>query len=264
MKLAALSCFCVDVFPEIEAQYVGGNALNVGYSAMQNEGAEVYLIGAIGKDQLGESIKAYADKRGLDHTYLHQLSGQTASNKIYLSKEGERYFKPDSWQGGVYQEYRLTKEDTTMLHQMDVVVTTIHDSVLDQVIEERKKGNFLLAVDFHDDAYDKAWEELIPWIDIFFMSGNEEMLRRYEEWSKKYEGVFVAGMGAAGSIAYYKNERYEVPAEKVEEVIDTTGCGDNYLGAFAASYFKGLTVPMAMKQGALAAAQILAHVGGVC
>ena len=255
MKLLALSCFCVDFFPELDQCFVGGNALNVGYSSMQHQGAKVSLMGAIGRDAFGDKIKAFADEKGMDTSYLHQVAGVTAHNKIFLDAEGDRYFKADSWQGGVWQDCTLSKEDRCYLHDADIVATTVHDSIIGEVIEERKRGEFMLAVDFHDDPYTESWEEMIPYIDVFFMSGREDMMPRLAAWSRKYDGVFVATLGAVGSMAYYKGESYKMAAKAVQEVIDTTGCGDSYLGAFVADYYLNHHVKCAMAAGTQAAAK---------
>ena len=263
MKLLVLSCFCVDFFPELNECFVGGNALNAGYSGMRHQGAQVSLMGAVGSDIFGDKIKAFASEKGMDTSNLHQVAGVTANNKIFLDAKGDRYFKADSWQGGVWQDYTLSREDLIYLHEADAVATTVHDSIIHEVIDEKKKGKFMLAVDFHDDPYTESWEEMIPFIDIFFMSGREEMMPRLAAWSRKYDGVFVATLGAAGSIAYYKGESYKMAAETVREVIDTTGCGDSYLGAFVVDYYLNHDVPSAMAAGSKAAAETLGHVGGV-
>lgn len=263
MKLLVLSCYCVDFFPELNAYFVGGNALNVGYSAKCHQNAKVSLMGAIGNDVFGDKIKTFAQEKEMDINYLHQVVGITAHNKIFLDDKGDRYFKEDSWHGGVWQDYTLSKEDLLYLHEADVVATTVHDSIIYEVIGEKKKSKFMLAVDFHDDAYTESWEAMLPYIDVFFMSGREEMMPRLEAWSKKYDGVFIATLGAVGSRAYYKGECYMMAAEHVEEVIDTTGCGDSYLGAFVADYYLNKDILHAMIAGSKAAAETLGHVGGV-
>ena len=263
MKLLVLSCFCVDFFPQLDQFLVGGNALNVGFSSMRQQDLKVSLMGAVGSDRFGEKIKSFAKAHGMDTSYLHQVVGATANNKIFLDTKGDRYFKEDSWQGGVWQDYRLSQEDRRHLHEADLVATTIHDSIVYEVIAEKKKGRFMLAIDFHDDPYQESWEAIIPYIDIFFMSGREDMLPRLAAWSRQYNGLFVATLGAAGSVVYNKGECYKMAAEATEKVIDTTGCGDSYLGAFIADYYVSHDVLCAMTAGTKAAAQTLKHVGGV-
>ena len=43
--------------------------------------------------------------------------GATATHRIYHTPEGDRCFKPDSWQGGVFARYRLMESDCTAMHE---------------------------------------------------------------------------------------------------------------------------------------------------
>jgi sugar/nucleoside kinase (ribokinase family) len=67
--------------------------------------------------------------------------------------------------------------------------------------------------------------------------------------------------GAAGAVAVQGGERHDVPAHPVEAVIDTTGAGD----LFAAGALYGLSVGADLatcaRLGALAASEIISHLG---
>lgn len=263
MKILALTCCCVDVFPDTGGIIPGGNALNLAVGCKTVSKAEVYLMGCIGKDLYGEKIKEAIDAHDIKREKLYEIEGESASNRIFLTSEGERYFKTDSWNGGVYETFILSSEDKSYIHTMDAVATTYYDPNFLTLLEERRKGQFMMAVDFHDEALQLAWEEYLPNIDLFFISGKEEQFEQFKRWSMKYETLFVATLGAKGSIAFKNGECYITEAVPVKEVVDTTGCGDAYQGAFIASYIVKKDIPKAMEAGSIAAAKTLSHMGGV-
>ena len=52
-------------------------------------------MGSIEKDLYGEKIKAVIDAHGINRDRLYEVEGESASNRIFLTHEGERYFKKE-------------------------------------------------------------------------------------------------------------------------------------------------------------------------
>lgn len=75
--------------------------------------------------------------------------------------------------------------------------------------------------------------------------------------------MFVATLAEYGSVAYKNGEEYSCKAVKVEKIVDTTGCGDSYQGAFIVDYLINKDVISAMKAGSEAAAVTLSFEGAV-
>ncbi|MBN2090966.1 hypothetical protein JW964_15240, partial [candidate division KSB1 bacterium] len=88
------------------------------------------------------------------------------------------------------------------------------------------------------------------------------MKSRFKAWSETCETVFVLTFGERGSTVCHQGQVFEFPAVKVEQVIDTTGCGDCYQGHFVAEYLKTGDIHVSMKRAALEAAKVTAYVGG--
>jgi fructoselysine 6-kinase len=84
-----------------------------------------------------------------------------------------------------------------------------------------------------------------------------------KKWSREYSTVFVATLGENGSAAFKDGVEYLCDAVEVDEVVDTTGCGDSYQGAFIVDYLCNGDVLSAMKAGAASAAVTLGVVGAV-
>ena len=64
-----------------------------------------------------------------------------------------------------------------------------------------------------------------------------------------------------GSVVYEGGKAWAVPAYPVEQVIDTTGAGDQYAAGFLFGLANGRALDDCARLGALAAAEVIAHYG---
>ncbi len=55
--------------------------------------------------------------------------------------------------------------------------------------------------------------------------------------------------------------RIDVPAEPVDEIVDTTGAGDLFAAGFLFGLVRGASAEDAGRLGALAAAEVIQHIG---
>jgi len=261
MNVLAMSVCCVDVFPDTGKCYVGGNSLNFAIQARKSGAERAAVLGAIGNDEYGQLIRSYLKEKSVDTAFLRTLPTRTASNRIYIDAGGDRYFLPDSWDGGAYAEYRATPEDLDYLNTFDLVAITFHDPSFSAVLENKK--NYRLAVDYLDFRDYAIMERVLTKTDITFISGNDEVVEVLKPLSQRYNALIVVTLGARGSVALINGQSWYQPAEPVSNVVDTTGCGDAYQAAFSLSWLKDGDIEKAMKAGSVAAAYVLGHVGGV-
>ena len=105
-------------------------------------------------------------------------------------------------------------------------------------------------------------EKYAPYIDYFMISGEESLLPIFEEWSKKYSGLFNMSLAEKGSVTFNKGNYYHVPAKDVKVIVDTTGCGDSYHAGFVCSHMMNEDIYEAMRIGTEFATETLSHFGG--
>ena len=73
--------------------------------------------------------------------------------------------------------------------------------------------------------------------------------------------TLIVTRGAAGAIAIEAGECFEVPAARVEKVVDTTGAGDLFAAGFLAARCRGHGLERCLEAGSLAAAEVISHYG---
>lgn len=262
-NLVALPCICVDIFDGTTVIRPGGEALNFAVHASSFNEINTILLGPIGQDSYAKCIMDSIAEKKIDTTHLRiENNMRTANNRTYLSAEGDRYYKEDSWDGEILDKFRLNKDELNIVANSDVVFTYFGVSCFDQIIHEKKKGNFKLAVDFDVVRNISEVEKYAPYIDYSLMSGDESIVCEIEKISKKHDGLFNITMAERGSVTFCRGKRYRVPAKDVKEVVDSTGCGDSYHAGFVCSHVINGDVIKAMNVGSELAAETLGHYGG--
>ena len=263
IKLTALPCICADVFDGTDIIRPGGEALNFAAHASRFDEMDVTLLGIVGKDKYAEAIMDSISRLDIDKSHIRTDERyQTANNMTYLTADGDRYYKDDSWNGKILDDIILNDDEIRILSESDVVFVHFWASCFSQVVELKKTSGFKLAVDF--DVYrDFAdMERLAPYMDFFMISGSEELLPKFRELSCKYDCLFNISLAERGSVTYFKGQEFRVQAVKVDTVINTTGCGDSYHAGFVCSYMLENDIEKAMRVGSEIAAETLKHYGG--
>ncbi len=264
IKITAMTTLCVDVFDSTGEVIPGGEALNFATVACEYPHIKVGLMGAVGDDDHGRAILSSVCDKPIDKGSVHIVkSGKTASHRIYLTPDGDRYFKDDSWYGGVFESFVLSKEDIGVIKSSDAVFITYDSPNFKEVLELKRSSGFKLAVDFNVERELDKLHAVLPYIDFFFISGEDWLLPTFKEWSEKYDGIFNATLGERGSVTFYKGKKYETGAVPVARVVDTTGCGDSYHAGFMCSYLANGDISRAMDEGAQKASVTLSHIGGL-
>jgi sugar/nucleoside kinase (ribokinase family) len=73
--------------------------------------------------------------------------------------------------------------------------------------------------------------------------------------------TLVVTRGEKGALAVRGSERAEVPAERIERLVDTTGAGDLFAAGFLAGEALGKPLDQSLRLGAIAAAEVIQHYG---
>lgn len=262
ISILAMTVCGVDVYPQKNETHVGGNSVNFAVQCIKQGVANTSVLGCVGSDDFGWNVIQSLIHNKVNITHLYAREGRTASNRIYISETGDRFFLPDSWDGGVYQTFLLSQEDWIFAHEHDIIAIPANNPNFQKALEEFS-GTGKLVVDFLDSRDFCLFEKVFPQIALGFISGDTGVVSRLKHLSETIEIPIVVTLGAEGSITLYHGKEFFQKAFPVETIIDSTGCGDSYQAAFTVSWFNNSNILMAMKAGASAAAETLKHMSGI-
>lgn len=119
---------------------------------------------------------------------------------------------------------------------------------------DRHRSDFLRLVESHVDILFANEEE----IKSLYMQ--EEFEHAISAVSEKVE-IAAITRGAEGATILSGDTRIDIPAAPVDEVIDTTGAGDQFAAGFLYGFTEGKDLETCGKLGALSAAEVISHMG---
>ena len=127
-------------------------------------------------------------------------------------------------------------------------------SLSDPFCVDRHRKEFLDLVEHHVDVLFANEDEVVS---LYQASGFGEavaQLRGRCRWA-------ALTRGAAGAVVLHGDASVEVPAEPVDEVVDTTGAGDLFAAGFLHGLTRGADAATCARLGAIAAAEAISHFG---
>ncbi len=236
---------------------LGGKGANQSI-ALLKAGADVSLLGKVGKDEFGKSIVKTLSDYGLPidsisisdsyNTGIAIIVLHNNNNRIILS-HGANY---DLKEKDVISFLKQANAGDYFLSQYENEPETTAFAF------KKAKEKGLITV-WNPSPIADYPNDLLSYIDILVLNETEgkEILEKEGKGDLQELGVsrIVLTLGDKGSISYSKKEVIRVPAKKIEP-IDTTGAGDTFLGFFLASLSNGKeakeSLEIATKASALA------------
>jgi fructoselysine 6-kinase len=262
LRIASFSAICADFFSEPGIFRPGGNSLNFAIHAKRLGAGNVSIGGFIGNDSKGDLIISQLKTDKIDISFLIQLEGNTPSNIIYNTAEGERYAKPGEWVNGVKDTGVFTEEAWNFFLKHDIIAVPYLDKNLNELFKRHSQKNFIIMDFLHYDD-PEIISELLPFLDAAFISPQLENVAAIRELARNSKTLLVTMLGKMGSKAFLNGNEFTQEAFNVKKVTDTTGCGDSYQAGFICSYFIQGDIKRAMLAGTTTASQVLTHYGGV-
>ncbi|MDQ0802143.1 PfkB family carbohydrate kinase [Arthrobacter sp. SLBN-112] len=268
MRVLGFGDNIVDRFVDRGVEYPGGNCVNVAVYAGQL-GAEAAYLGVFGDDDGGAFVRSCIEAAGVDTSRCEVRRGPNGLTEIQTVR-GERHFL--RWNGG-----GVTATDPIRLVDPDYVAgfDLVHSSVYSSIEPELhalRATKVLVTYDFSSEPAHRTDEYLArvcPLVDLALVScADWEQQRVWSElrrFSSQGAALVLGTMGANGAVLFDGASFYHSNAAPASApIVDTMGCGDAYLAAFAVEMLAvgwkrsmlppGPAVHRAMKQAARFAA----------
>lgn len=264
-----------DMGPAIEVS--GGSAGNTA-AGIASFGSRAAYFGKIKNDQLGDVFMHDLRAQGVSFQSQRATTGPaTARSFILVSHDGERTM--NTYLGACVN---LTTADIDPAVVAAAQITYLEGYLWDRpeakeafqlaakiAREAGRKTAITLSDSFCVDRHRESFLELIQnQIDIVFANEAEicslyqtadfEAARRMVQ--KDCE-IAVLTRSEKGSVIVQGEKAWTVPAQAIQQVVDATGAGDLFAAGFLHGLTSGKPLDVCAKLGALAAAEVISHMG---
>jgi len=255
----------------------GGSAANTmaGYASFGGKGA---FIGKVADGELG---KVYAeDIKSLGvHYATPPLTGGTPTGRcmVLVTPDAERTM--NTFLGASVQ---LSALDIDQELIADATITYLEGYLFDR--DEAKKAFKVAARYAHEadrkialtlsdpfcvDRHRSDFLKLVEnHVDILFANEDEiKSLFMQENFDDAISAISehvetaVITCGENGAVVVQNKKTYKIDALPVDKVLDTTGAGDQFAAGFLYGYTLGLSPEDSGRLGALAASEVISHIG---
>ncbi len=250
----------------LSQQLQGGGMVGTAMTAVARLGGRAEIWASVGSDLVGQRIIDDLAREGVDTSQVRRIEGQTGPTVIACVDEptGERTFTGGVGWGHLHQ---TDLGDPARLAQAACILIDghHHGSALRAARECRRRGVPVVA-DFGHPVNEKL-RELLPYIDHAIVS--ESCAQSISDDARQAcEGIQQLGprhvcvtLGDRG-LASLHGERFRRLSAFEVDVIDTTGAGDVFHGAFCYGLAEGLCLERNLVFASAAAALKCRALGG--
>lgn len=283
-----------EVEPGKTKQTFGGDTLNAAiYMARLGHffPVRVDYVTALGSDSFSDRMVAFWEREGVGSELVLRQEGEMPGlYYIQLDESGERHFS--YWRGEAAAkkcfEYEGSAEILTRLKEYDALyLSGISIAILTPVSRERlferlsqladSGTKILFDYNYRPHLWEtvsegkEAYESILSWCDTVFV-GLDELAVIHGVSSNEAGHVYLAQKGVRESVIRSGGEpcsiqaglqHFEIPAEKVAKVVDTTAAGDSFSAAYMLARSTGCSVPVAAEIAHRMAAYVIAHKGAI-
>lgn len=261
--------------PGVESS--GGSAANTmaGFASFGGKGA---FIGKVATDALGKVFQK--DMRGIGvamETQPLAMGAPTGRCLILVTPDAQRTMNtflgasvelgPDDIERDLIASARVTYLegylfDRPQAKQAFITAAEFAHSyghrvaltLSDPFCVDRHRSDFLRLVENHVDILFANEEE----IKSLFM---QQTFEDAASAISRHVEVAVLTRSEKGAVIVAKDQRIVIPAAPVDRVMDTTGAGDQFAAGFLYGFTEGISLEKAGQLGALAAAEVISHMG---
>jgi 2-dehydro-3-deoxygluconokinase len=277
--------------PDSFARGYAGDVYNTAvYLKRSLPAAQVQLLTATGDDALSDAMRASWRLESIDETLAFRVSGGTPGlYMIETDAAGERrfhYWRRDSaarrWWAllAAHGESVLTGADILYLSGIALAILSPEDRILALSLLKGLKGQ-VGCIAFDPNVRPSLWANIaearavlrdalalcdiaLPSADdLTWLFGVEQPDTQVKLLRELGVGEIALTLGANGALVASHEETVYIASPKPDQIIDTSGAGDAFNGAYLAERVRGHTSADAARRGLALAARVVAHRGAL-
>ncbi len=232
---------------------LGGNGGNTAYT-LAKLGTPVRLLSMVGSDSQGERVTARLREAGVDLSLVERAEGLTTTTVCIVNSDGNRFFLKRL--GVSHETFAQPIEFTrsligshTHFHMANLFSLPNLSRHGAKILRQAREAGLSTSLDTGWDPEQRWIERVGPclqYTDLLFVNQEEaEMLTGSTEpetvaLSLRRHGVrdVIMKLGAGGCAVLTHEGSHYVPGVSVD-VVDTTGAGDCFAGAFLTALYRG-------------------------
>ena len=255
-----------------EVMHQGGGNCGSAMATAARLGAKAGMIAKVGRDAIGDFIINDFRYNGVDTSHIVRgEAGSTSSYCVCLSETetGTRKFLIRPSTVG-----RLTPEEVAYDYIKTAKILHIEaGGEAASVAGAKCAKEHGVTVSIDAGYYSKKTEDVLPYVDVFIASqyfyngmfpgdnGPSSFRRNFERIRSMGPSVVWVTFGEKGCVGLVDGVMHEIPSFKVP-VVDTTGAGDDFHGAYIAIMLEGLSHVECARHASAVSAIKCTFVGG--
>ena len=268
----------VDQFPSGESvqqaaaiEMQGGGPVATALVALARLGARTAMLSVVGDDWRGHYLLDEFQREGVATNQIVQQpnSSSFAASIMVRKRDGARAI---TYVPGSGPEFVLTGSHRAVLQQTNILhLNGRYFSACLKAAQWIHQCGGRVSFDGGADRYHSDYRQLVPMTDICIVA--RDFAEQYTAASNLEhaaaallnEGpeLVVITDGAEGSWIFARDgTQFQQPAYLVPDVVDTTGCGDSYHGAFLFGLIKGMDLRDCARLASAVAALNARQLGG--
>ena len=218
-----------------DCSWQGGGMVSTGLIAASVLGASAGMVGVVGDDQYGRFCLYDFERNGVDTSHMVMDHGATTNFAIVLSEKNCRSFLS---RDGNRRELQPEELDAQYIAQAKYLLVTEMDAASVAACQIAHENGVKVVIDA--DIFDQRTVYHLDLIDEFIASQifYEEMFQEGSicENCRKICGmgpeIAIITLGDKGCAGIFRGEYIQAPSFDSIQVVDTTGAGDVFHGAF--------------------------------
>jgi adenosine kinase len=278
-----------ELVSKCKASYIAGGATQntVRVAQWMLPSNSTGYVGCVGKDAFGKQLRECANGDGVATHYLEDAETPTGTCAV-LVKDGERSlianlaaannYKNDHFQTPAIQ---AVVDKAQFIYSAGFFLTVSPPTVQEvgkHCADNNKVFCMNLSAPFIVQFFDKPLADAIPFVDYMF--GNESEAAAFGEknglkdqsveavalhisqmakTNSKRKRVVVITQGADPTVVATDGKvvKYDTPKLSKDQIVDSNGAGDSFMGGFMAALIQGKKMQECVDQGNYAAGVIL-------